>query len=218
MWSSGSRGSLCLKTDDAGPTGVAGTIHRKGICYAWRGMKGRIAVRLLIVFSVAALLAGGCGRSIREFAGLPAQNDPSITLRPTEPRWLLIKNPRFDEVASEPEYIWVEEDKIPTTMKTVVFGKSTLIAPPEIVAKYGAPPGGGRISPRQGGPSLVTDTQTRQPGAVTGAAVMAPPRASGSAAPAVAVTPRGYVVFVDTTRIVIDLVGRDGVRPGALVS
>jgi len=27
-----------------------------------------------------------------------------------------LKNPRFGDVASEPEYIWVEEDKIPTTM------------------------------------------------------------------------------------------------------
>ncbi len=36
-------------------------------------------------------------------------------------------------------------------MKSLIFGKSSMIAPPEIVAKYGAPPGGGRISPRQGG-------------------------------------------------------------------
>jgi hypothetical protein len=32
------------------------------------------------------------------------------------------------------------------------------------------------------------------------------------------VVERGYVVFVDTARIVIDLAARDGVRPGALVS
>ena len=31
-------------------------------------------------------------------------------------------------------------------------------------------------------------------------------------------TPRGYVVFVDTTRIVIDLTGQDGLRPGTTVS
>jgi hypothetical protein len=29
---------------------------------------------------------------------------------------------------------------------------------------------------------------------------------------------QGYVVFVDTTRIVIDLTGRDGIRPGSIVS
>jgi len=178
-------------------------------------MKGRIAVRLLIVFSVAALLAGGCGRSIREFAGLPAQNDPSVTLRPTEPRWLLIKNPRFDEVASEPEYIWVEEDKIPTTMKTVVFGKSTLIAPPEIVAKYGAPPGGGRISPRQGGAYKVESTL---PVIAAGRGpVAAAPSATRTAA-AAAVSHRGYVVFVDTSRVVIDLTAADGARAGGAVS
>ncbi len=178
-------------------------------------------LRVAGAVALAVLAVAGCsqvGNTVREVAGVGPSSDPSVNLKSAETRWLLIKNPRFGDVPSEPEYVWVEEDKVPLTMKTFVLGKGSIIAPPEIVAKYGSPPGGGRISPRQGGPSLVTDTQTRQPGAVTGAAVMAPPRASGSAAPAVAVTPRGYVVFVDTTRIVIDLVGRDGVRPGALVS
>ena len=44
---------------------------------------------------------------------------------------------------------------MPTTMKTLVFGKSSLIAPPEVVAKYGPPPGGGRISARQKMPTAV---------------------------------------------------------------
>jgi hypothetical protein len=29
---------------------------------------------------------------------------------------------------------------------------------------------------------------------------------------------RGYVVYVDTTRVVIDLTAKDGVRPGSIVS
>src|SRR5439155_1714684 len=72
-------------------------------------------------------------------------------------RWLLIKNPRFGDVPTEPEYIWVEEDKIPFTF-TGLINKNALIAPPEIVSKYGPPPGGGKISPRQGVP-----TQTSAP-------------------------------------------------------
>src|SRR5499427_678672 len=107
----------------------------------------RLAGLALVVASLAA-----CARefpSLRELAGLPKVDDPSVEIKAAEPKWLLIKNPRFPDVASEPEYVWVEEDKIPTTMGTLVFGKSSLIAAPEIVAKYGSPPGGGRISPRQ---------------------------------------------------------------------
>src|SRR5882672_4851164 len=110
------------------------------------------AVRLLVGLGLVALSLAACGGelpSLREIAGLPKNDDPSVEIKAAEPKWLLIKNPRFGDVASEPEYIWVEEDKIPTTMGTLVFGKGSLVAPPEIVAKYGAPPGGGRISPRQ---------------------------------------------------------------------
>ena len=116
-----------------------------------RVMKGStITTRLIAGLCPVGLLSGGC-ISLRELAGFAPEADPSVTLRPSEPKWLLIKNPRFGEVASEPEYIWIEEDKLPTTMKSLIFGKSSMIATPEIVAKYGAPPGGGRISPRQGG-------------------------------------------------------------------
>lgn len=113
----------------------------------WR----REGIRLAAGLWAVGLLSAGCGVSVRELAGFPAQSDPSVTLRATEPKWLLIKNPRFGDVASEPEYIWVEEDKVPATLKTLVFGKSSIIAPPDVVAKYGSPPGGGRVSPRQGG-------------------------------------------------------------------
>ena len=165
---------------------------------------------------VIGVLSSGC-TSMRELAGLPAQTDPSVS-RPTESRWLLIKNPRFGDVPSEPEYIWVEEDKVPTTMKTLVLGKSSIIAPPEIVAKYGSPPGGGRISPRQGGAYKVENLVPNVP--TTGSSVAALPtstRTDGGSAPAPSPT-RGYVVYVDTTRFVIDLTGSDGVRPGSIVS
>jgi hypothetical protein len=121
---------------------------------------------------------------------------------------------------------------------TLLRGKSAIIAPPEIVAKYGLPPGGGKISPRQGMPY-----QDNAPRPTTTTAI--DPRAAGSAAPAspaptpapagapgaskppaaVAAAPpapeppkRGFVVFVDTTRIVIDLTAADGIRPGTVIS
>ena len=149
--------------------------------------------------------------SIRELAGFGPDSDPSVAIRPTESRWLLIKNPRFGDVASEPEYIWVEEDKVPTTMKSLFLGKSVLIAPPDIVARYGSPPGGGRISPRQGGPY-----QIESAGPATAAAT--PASRSDAARPAPPPPAQGYVVHVDSGRVVIDLTGKDGVRVGALIS
>jgi hypothetical protein len=176
-------------------------------------MKGRSGIRLLIGLALAALSVSGCV-SLRELAGLPAQPDPTV-LKSTEPRWLLIKNPRYGSVASEPEYIWVEEDKVPTTMKTLVFGKSSILAPPEIVAKYGSPPGGGRISPRQGGPYQVQNVEPTPP---RGAVAAAPPASRTDATPVSPQPTKGYVVWVDSTRIVIDLTAADGVKPGSLVS
>jgi hypothetical protein len=131
---------------------------------------------------------------------------------------LLIKNPRHGDVASEPEYIWVEEDKLPTTMKSLVFGKSSLIAPPEIVAKYGAPPGGGRISARQGGAYKLESTVPTVPtGRGPVASAPSATRTDGASPPAPAPL-RGYVVFVDSSRVVIDLTAADGARPGSAVS
>jgi hypothetical protein len=179
-------------------------------------------IRAVVGLAMLLLLASGCSK-VREVAGLPVQGDPSVTLKAAETRWLLVQNPRFGDVPSEPEYVWVEEDKIPTTLKTLVRGQKSIIAPPEIVAKYGSPPGGGKISPRQGVPY-----QAPSAGAGNGRAATAP-GTTRAARPVVAVTPaaatpapelpkRGYVVYVDTTRIVIDLNGGDGLRPGSLVS
>jgi hypothetical protein len=172
-------------------------------------------LRLLAVLVLIAAALPGCGGelpSLRELAGLPASNDPSVDIKAAENKWLLIKNPRFGDVASEPEYIWVEDDKVPTTMGTLIFGKDSLIAPPEIVPKYGSPPGGGRISPRQ---KMAVSVEPAPPPAKPGA------KGAGTTAATTAVAlpaNRGFVVFVDTSRVVIDLNGKDGVRPGAQVS
>jgi hypothetical protein len=180
-------------------------------------MRGPSLVRLLVGFCAVAVLSSGC-ISLRELAGFAPQNDPSVAIRATEPRWLLIKNPRFGDVASEPEYIWVEEDKVPTTLKSFVFGKSSIIASPEIVAKYGAPPGGGRISTRQGGAYKLENLAPlgSSPRGVV-AAVPSNSRTDAAVAPA-APPMRGYVVYVDTTRVVIDMAASEGVRAGSTVS
>jgi hypothetical protein len=166
------------------------------------------------------VLLTGCN-TMRQIAGLPVQAEPTIDIKSAEPRWLLIKNPRFGDVPSEPEYIWVEEDRVPTTLTTLLRGKGAIIASPEIVARYGTPPGGGKISPRQG--TMYQTVEPPKPAASvrTGAGAAArTASATPTAVPAPAPKPpeRGYVVYVDTTRIVIDLTNVDGLRPGALLS
>ncbi len=174
------------------------------VCYGRRAMTARLALVLAV-----ALALTGCG-TLRKIAGLP-QNDPSM-LKSAEARWLLIKNPRFGDVPSEPEYVWVEEDKVPTTLTTLIRGQRAIIAPPEIVARYGPPPGGGKISPRQGVPYQAAAEPARSEPA-------ARPAGPGRPAPPPADEPkRGWVVYVDTTRIVIDLTAADGVHAGTVVS
>jgi hypothetical protein len=162
---------------------------------------------------VVLVLLTGCN-TMRQIAGLPIQNEPSVDLKSAETRWLLIKNPRFGDVPSEPEYIWVEEDRVPTTLTTLIRGTGSIIAPPEIVARYGTPPGGGKISPRQGVPFPAAQAQSNRVATVaTGG------RAAGTPAPAVPEpAKRGFVVYVDTTRIVVDLNASDGLRVGAVIS
>ena len=176
--------------------------------------KGSAVVRLIVGLYAVGLLSTGCV-SIREILGYGRQNDPSVAIRPTEPKWLLIKNPRFGDVASEPEYIWVEEEKVPFTLKTLAFGKKSIIASPEVVAKYGSPPGGGRISATQGGAYKVENLAPTLPTPRSPVAASSSTRTDGASASA---PHRGYVVYVDTTRVVIDLTAKDGVRPGTIVS
>src|SRR5436190_24139437 len=135
------------------------------------GMKPRLTLSLALLLALP-----GCA-GVRQVLGVPSPGDPSVAIKSAETRWLLIKNPRFGDVPSEPEYVWVEEDKIPFTF-TGLINKNAIIAPPEIVAKYGPPPGGGKISARPGVP-----TQTP-------AAAPEPPRTASTApAPARAAPP-----------------------------
>ena len=182
----------------------------------------------LLACALLAVLTG-CD-TVRKIAGVAATGEPS-ELKSAETRWLLIQNSRYGDVPSEPEYIWVEEDKVPTSLKTLIRGTSSILAPPEVVAKYGPPPGGGKISPRQGVPyqpvaasprpsgggTAATQGQqqtlpaaTSSRGAVTAAAVPSPP--------AVELPKRGYVVHIETSRIAIDLTAADGLRLGSVVS
>jgi len=189
----------------------------------WDAMRTPPGVRSVLLAISVAVVASGCGGnswSLREFFGLPRVNDPTVSLRATETKWLLIRNPRYGDVPSEPEYVWVEEDKVPTTMKSLVFGKSTLLAPPDVVAKYGAPPGGGRISTRQGGAYKVENTLPTVPTNSRGPVASVPGTTRTDAAAGVGAqsSTRGYVVFVDTSRVVIDLAASDGVKIGTNVS
>jgi hypothetical protein len=171
----------------------------------------------VVYLLAAALVFTGCTavtNVARELVGLPALNDPSIALRPAETRWLLVKNPRFGDVASEPEYIWVEEDKIPTTITTLIRGEKAIIASPEVVSRYGPPPGTGKISPRQG---VALPTEAKAPPAARAATT----RTVATTAPngrAPAPVKHGLVLYVDTTRVAVDLTAADGVRPGTILS
>jgi hypothetical protein len=169
----------------------------------------------LLLLPVVAL--SGCS-TVKKLLGIADPGEPSVVIKSAETRWLLIKNPRFGDVPSEPEYVWVEEDKVPTTMTTLLRGKGAIIATPEVVAKYGTPPGGGKISPRQG---TMYDTDAR---ADRGGSAAASSRATAATTPVALPAPkpeppkRGFVVYVDTTRVVIDLTSLDGLQPGSLVS
>jgi len=169
--------------------------------------------RRAILLALAALVLGGCGtyQAAKGFVtGEPARVAPPPA---RETRWVLIKNPRFGATMAEPEYIWVEEDKIPTSLNTFLFGKKAVLAPQDLVAKYGPPPGNGKISPLQGGPPRVARAvASARPGAPR------PPLADLGEPPVQEVTPRGYIVHVDGRRIVVDLTSLDGLRPGSILS
>jgi len=178
--------------------------------------------RSLVCLLAATVALSGCS-AVKKVLGVADPGEPSIVIKSAEPRWLLIKNPRYGDVPSEPEYVWVEEDKVPTTMTTLLRGKRAIIALPEIVAKYGTPPGGGKISPRQG---TMFETNDVRPASSGSAAASSRPTATATAAAAPVAVPgpkpevpkRGFVVYVDTTRIVIDLTSVDGIQPGTVVS
>src|SRR3979411_935613 len=181
-----------------------------------------MTVRRLALLVVVAVTAFGCSPA-KQGNGVPNAGATSVVIKSAETRWLLIRNPRFGDVPSEPEYVWVEEDKTPVTLGTGVFGKSSIIAPAETSRRDGPtpPPEGGKISTRQGMPTQTaagtpTPPQTTpaapRSGTAAGATPSAPTNGKASESPK-----RGIVVYVDTTRIVIDLTAADGIRTGTLV-
>ena len=175
---------------------------------------------LAVVYFLAALfLLTGCTAAtnvVRELVGLPSLTDPSVALKPAETRWLLVKNPRFGDVASEPEYIWVEEDKVPTTITTLIRGEKAIIASPEVVARYGPPPGTGKISPRQG--VAIPTEASAAPAPARAAAARTVPTAPTNGKTAPPAVKHGLVLYVDTTRVAVDLTAADGMRPGTMLS
>jgi hypothetical protein len=176
------------------------------------------ALRRLVWVLAAVVAVSGCN-AVRQVLGIGTVHEPSVALKSAETRWLLIQNPKFGDVPSEPEYVWVEEDKVPTTVKTLLRGQGSIIATPEVVARYGLPPGGGKISPRQRVPIPTTPPVAERPATErNGRSAAVVPTAKAPARPAVEEPKRGYVVYVDTTRVVIDLTSSDGVAPGTLVS
>jgi hypothetical protein len=96
------------------------------------------ALRSLAILMVATAVVAGCAHSSSSVA-----TDP-------DKRWVLVSNLRYTEEGTEPAYVWVEEDRIHTTLTTLLFGKRAIIAPLDVVPRYAPPPGGGQISPLQG--------------------------------------------------------------------
>jgi hypothetical protein len=178
-------------------------------------MKTRYLAWLLL----PAVALSGCSM-VKQLLGVVDPGSPSVVIKSAETRWLLIKNPRFGDVPSEPEYVWVEEDKVPTTVTTLLRGKGAIIAAPEVVAKYGTPPGGGKISPRQGTIYQTTEARPEPRMGAAAAAARSMAATTPMAVPAAKPEPpkRGLVVYVDTSRIVIDLTNLDGLQLGSLVS
>ena len=167
--------------------------------------------------SLAALLLSACGtyEAVRGVATpQPARNPPPP---PDETRWVLVRNIRYGATMGEPEYVWVEENKIPSSLGTVVFGKNSALAPRDVVAKYGPPPGNGKISPLQGGPPVASTSPS------SGAASLKPTAGRPGAPkpekpPVQEVTPRGYIIHIDNHVIVVDLTSVEGVKKGSLLS
>ena len=178
-------------------------------------MKARVVWLLVVVVAVS-----GC-TSVRSVLGIQGPGNPTIELKSAEPRWLLINNPRFGDVRSEPEYIWVEEDKVPLTITTLIRGKGAIICTASVAGIRSGAGGPAYSASKAGVISLVKTACNELYG--TGIRINAQkPVATRTAAVVSAPAPeslrRGFVVYVDTARVVIDLTAVDGVRPGTVLS
>lgn len=169
----------------------------------------RYGVLALLVLLASLLVKCGVYEGI---TGGPTSPRTTITSAPKETRWVLIKNPMFEATTHEPEYVWVEEDKIPWSPNSLIFGKKSVLAPPEVVAKYGPPPGGGKISALQkGSPRVLREAATPKPEPFRRS-----PESEGP--PTQEASPRGYVVYIDQRLIVVDLTLVDGLKQGSILS
>ena len=90
-------------------------------------------------------------------------------------------------------------------LSAVLLARSvSVFAPPEVVARYGAPPGTGKISPRQG-IALPTEAKASPPPSRAAATRTVPATPTAQTAPTNGRTPaavkQGLVLYVDTTRV-----------------
>ncbi len=146
----------------------------------------------LLAVPLLAACGGGKGKSAVAAVG-------------TEREWVLIRNPRFGATMAEPEYVWVDREKIPKTLTGYLLGKEAIVAPPDAYAKAGPPPGPGRVwrpaEGETGSPAIPAPAPGGTPSASPPPEAPAP-AASGARQPQ---DRRGYVVLVDGMRLVIDL-------------
>ncbi|MGH7409121.1 MAG: hypothetical protein ACREKF_14080, partial [Candidatus Methylomirabilales bacterium] len=172
----------------------------EGALFLWRPML------LLPLLAALFLAACGGGKGVSPIASTPAERE-----------WVLIRNPRFGATMAEPEYVWVDREKIPKTLTGYLLGKEAIVAPPDAYAKAGPPPGPGRIWRPDEGETGSPAIPAPAPGATP--PTSPPPGAAVPAAPATSRPEdrRGYVVLVDGMRVVIDLADGE-VRKDALVA
>ena len=64
------------------------------LCLVMTTYRHRRGLWLVLVGFLAIAVSGCGGRGWREYVGLAAVNDPSVNIRPAEPKWLLIRIPR----------------------------------------------------------------------------------------------------------------------------
>lgn len=131
---------------------------------------------------------------------------------------MLVENHRRLSGQDEPDHVWVREDAIPGTLNTLLFGKRSIIAPPEVAARHAPPPEGGRISALQGGPYARGGEGSAPPGRAGNAKPSAPGTLGAQPGAIGQLAPRGYVVYVDDKRVVIDLAAKEGLIPGMVMS
>ncbi len=185
--------------------------------------------RALPLLLLAGSILTGCGAWQALTSGGNSPLSPAAAPGPVgEVRWVLIQNLRYGATMAEPEYVWVREDRVPSSATTFIFGKQHVLAPADVVQRYAAPPEGGQISPLQGGPPLASRSEV-PPGS---SLPTAPPKSAPSPAPAGSslreaaargarapeTVPRGYIVHVQAPLIVVDLTAADGIQEGSLLS